>query len=169
MAKSSAAVDQDWIAAVDEKERQLGRPFPIEIKRLFRAVTPESFKAAFTSESVRVLELREIEWVGTEELGHFQVDSAGEQLDHFGFAAGIFGDVICVQCKSERAGAVVLLDHEGGDYLYLAQDLAEWLERLLKFNGTEYGYMAGEIENLDPGLQFEIRSFYRAMNPELKW
>jgi hypothetical protein len=145
---------------------RLTRKIPISIRRLLEEVTPAVWKAAFKHESMRLLDDSEMQWVTADDLADFFIADQKLRCEYFGFAAGIFGDLVCLEVDNGKEGAIALFDHEEGNCIYLAHDLCEWIERLILFEGTDLGYMTGEIDNLEPAQQLEVHRFYQDLNPE---
>lgn len=62
----------------------------------------------------------------------------------------------------------------GGDHtiepsLVLAASFDEWIDRLGRYRWTEFGLAPGSIDDLPAAARPAVRSYYRALNPAIRW
>jgi hypothetical protein len=168
-AVKSVYVDTNGLEKLQHFVQGLTRKIPTSVRLLLQEITPTVWQAGFKNESVRLLEFSELEWIAPSELDKYGIVDRSGGAEYFAFACGIFGDGICVRCTGSVEREVLLADHEGGGFIYLAHDLCEWIERLIEFDGVDYAYTPGGIENLESGQQRAILEFHRELNPHLEW
>src|SRR6185437_8489095 len=147
-------VDEPPIVAAEKK---LGHPFPSPIRQLLERVNAVAW-GKFVG-GIRLLSPGEC---GFQNQLFGPQDTAGP---YFYFAVGDFGDVIVC----DNAGQIVLADHEGGGTPILGETLAEWIERLLTYDGSEYAYFKGSLDDIAPraARQFLVR--HLQLNPWDEW
>ena len=150
-------------AALAERERSLGQPMPPPVRQLLAQVSAKTWSGRVNA--IALLPPDECHPLST--LFELPDDESGRVGDppYFIFANGDFGDA--VMC--DAAGRIVLADHEAGEAVILGRSLAEWIERLLAFNGDELAYMQGGVDDIAPEAARRFLNDHLSLNPGSEW
>jgi hypothetical protein len=163
---------------IQARERALKNPMPDQIKRLYAAIDPETWRAVFgeRNDYLNLLSLDDAGWAAENGWASAitETENAAPEwrtLDYFAFGHLIHGDEILFCPKSPRGqGTIIMADHEADDAAcVLADDLASWLNRLMNFGGVEYAYLSGDLGSLTEARQREFLTDHKRLNPGIEW
>lgn len=164
-------------ADIVAKEREMGRAFPVDVRRLYLRIGEEVWHSAF-SEDIRLLPIEEVEWGSDDALFDAVSEQPGSDsnaassVQVFQFGGFSFGDGVLYCPTHPMLGDkfVMMADHESNERaIVLSDSLAGWINRLCDHDGTDYAYFWGQIDNLSEEARLAFVHQHARLNPHVEW
>lgn len=161
---------------VSRAERALGRPLPEDLRALYGTFSPQSLQAFLESDDIiRLCSVDEVRLWSDEE-GIVSQEDLGPAWEHAEFLLignTSFGDELLYNLSDGAPaprGAILVTEHDGeSPFMVLAENLADWLSRLVAFSGVELGVVPGGVDDLAPEVALRFVEDHLRLNPQSEW
>lgn len=153
---------------IDHKEKHLPKPFPPEIRRLFETFTAEAWKRAADRCPFDLSPVWDAFWYKPE---HSAAATADPDWLIFGGNQSSEVLIWCEHFPPNHKHAILGYYIEGGDVpRVFGQSLAQWLDRLLKYDGEEFGFNSSALleSEFTPFEKELFLQHHLTLNPEDK-